>query len=418
VRLSGLVALLCCVGLLGSASGEERVHRARVAGIGPYRGLGAWVDIYDIDQMKHPWATVREAKSHGVRTIYLQTGNHTQKVPVVRPKRVARMISAAHSGGLKIVAWYLPSLKDLEQDLRRTVAAIRFETRNGQRFDGFALDIEADVVRGIAKRTGRMLRLSKRIHRKVGDSYALGAIIPAPLQMKQNPGYWGYDFPYQEVSEIYDIFLPMSYFGFFTEGPREAHNYITSSVNILRRETRDPGVLIHMIGGVADDATATETRGFVHSVRENGLLGASYYDYDTTGPGDWAELERVPTNPPQPNPLPARLGHPPLGNIPAIEETHPQEVFFKTSSRSGAATLAFQAFDAEPNEVAIWVNWRFLGTAAETTSDNWGFLEEIKVPSRLLHDTGRNFIGFTTVGRHTDWSTWGVDSVTLEPVAN
>ncbi len=107
----------------------------------PYEGLGTWIDIYDTEFWEHPVHTVRSMSAHDIRTIYLQSSNYDRNRPFVHPDGVEAIVDAAHRRGIDVVAWYLPGFRDLPLDLHRAVRTIRFETRQGNRFDSFALDI-------------------------------------------------------------------------------------------------------------------------------------------------------------------------------------------------------------------------------------------------------------------------------------
>ena len=53
---------------------------------------------------------------------------------------------------------------------------------------------------------------------------------------------------------------------------------------------------IHMIGGIAQDATAEETRGFVTATNGARLIGASYYTWPGITDAQWTELAAVRSN--------------------------------------------------------------------------------------------------------------------------
>ena len=265
---------------------------AGAAGIGPYRGLGAWVDIYDEGIWKDPEAAVAGIDARGVRTVYLETANYRQSTAIVRPKLVARFLEAAHAAGLRVVAWYLPGFLRPAVDIRRSLDAIRFESAGGHRFDGFALDIEDPAVKPAKERTARLLRVAREIREQVGPGYALGAIIPSPRGMELLPTYWP-GFPYGDLARTFDVFMPMVYFTYRTEGRVDTRAYVGESIAVLRRETGRPRVRIHLIGGIADRATRPQLRGFVDSACAEGLLGASLYDFATTSPRHWPQLERL-----------------------------------------------------------------------------------------------------------------------------
>jgi hypothetical protein len=259
--------------------------------IDPYRGLGTWIDIYD-SSWKHPGAAVRAMRHRGVRTLYLETSNFSRPSAFVYPDRVAAFLDAAHRWGVSVVAWYLPGLVHLRRDYRRSIAAIRYTTPRGNGFSSFAMDIEASNVRKPRFRTARLLRLSRWLRHASGPSYPLGAIIPSPRRLQTDPTYWPV-FPYARLEHVYDVFLPMTYFTFRVHGREGATWYTAGNVRIVRRQTGDRNVPVHVIGGIGGDATQGETAGFVHAVRERHALGGSYYTFPLTRPKDWTALSRI-----------------------------------------------------------------------------------------------------------------------------
>ena len=288
-----MVLAAVALALAGSARPQEEAPDS-----GPYAGLGTWVDIYDGGLYRNPAAAVRGMKRRGVRTLYIETANYRQPVDIVKPRAVSRFIESAHAAGIQVVAWYLPGFTSYSRDLRRSLAAVRFKTPRGQRFDSFGLDIESSDLRNVELRNSRLLRLSRAIRRAAGPDYPLSAIIPSPRGMQLLPKYWP-GFPYAQLAQIYDAFLPMGYYSYRTRTLRGAYDYTVRNVAIIRRRTLDPNVPIHLIGGVADSSTAAQTRGFVRAARECGVIGASLYDWGTTTAAHWSSLNAV-KRPPSP----------------------------------------------------------------------------------------------------------------------
>jgi hypothetical protein len=254
----------------------------------PYQGLGAWIDIYDEPAWRHPERVIRGLSQRGVRTLYLQTCNYGCPEALFRPVSMARLIRAAHAREMRVVAWYLPGLDDLRRDIRRSLAAIRFRTWEGQGFDSFALDIEARLVEPAWKRNRRLIALSRQI-RAVASDQPLGAITPP----------WFYDwpnFPYRALAQSYDVFLPMNYF--LEPGPVGARMHTVRNIRLIRQATGVRDIPIHSIGGVADDLTPKQTRAVARAGRSEGILGTSLYDVFTSRGGDWRALQEVPNWPP------------------------------------------------------------------------------------------------------------------------
>jgi hypothetical protein len=290
--LVGLVAVLLLLSLPG-------VGHGRTAAVDDYRGLGTWVDLYDPMQFADPEGAVAGMAARGVRTLYLETGNYKQRSDLFRPARLGRFIEAAHAAGIRVVAWYLPSFKNVARDLRRSLAAIEFRTTAGQRFDSFALDIEASVVESPARRSRRLLDLSAQLRNAVGPGYPLGAIIPSPRGMELVPSYWP-GFPYAELAAIYDVFLPMTYFSYRVEGGRAVEDYVVGSLAIIREETGSSSVPIHVIGGIGDRTSRLEARAFMRAALGCRALGWSVYDYSVTRNPTWAALASARSVPPNP----------------------------------------------------------------------------------------------------------------------
>ena len=270
---------------------DPRKRPDRRPNLAVYRGMGTWIDMYNAGPYVHPNDTVRAIARQGVTTLYLQTGNyqrpHDPAKLIFRHRIVSRIIEAAHRHDIAGVAWYLPSFKDLEHDYRRSRAAITFRTPHGERFDGFALDIESPVVDNLDVRNRRLDVLSRRLNKLVPPSYALGAIVPEAGAI-----YWR-DFPYRMVANHFDVFLPMAYYTFRASGYDGVVNNLRRNVRAIRTYTGDRDMPVHLIGGLAEDSRDGELRAFVDTALDRKLIGASVYDWPTTPRDDWRELRRL-----------------------------------------------------------------------------------------------------------------------------
>jgi hypothetical protein len=269
-----------------------KAPQVQLASTGPdltaYEGLGSWVDLFDRSPWRNPSWTVRKMKARGVRTIYLQTATYGSSAPVVYPKKVAEFIASAHRRGMTVVGWSVPSFRTPEKDFWRARAGAMFKTGEGERFDSFALDIEADMVRNIWLRNHRLIEMSNKLRKVVGPDYPLGAIIPDTHSL-----YWP-DFPYKDVADRYQVIIPMAYSTFQTHGYRGVRNYTASNIKTIRQKTGNPNTPVHVIGGIADDVGVPAARGFVRAIKEHNALGASLYDFPITSEETWDALSAVP----------------------------------------------------------------------------------------------------------------------------
>jgi hypothetical protein len=280
-------AALAAAGILLAAAADGAGSTAESPSLEAYSGLGAWISIYDTRSWRDPERVIDTLVAHGVHTLFLETSNYRQRVDIVRPQGVGAFLGAAHAQGIDVVAWYLPSLADVQRDLRRSLAAVNFVSADGESFDSFALDVEATVVRSFATRNARTLQLATQLGRSVPADYPLGAITIAPVGA--SPTYWP-TFPFRGLSRVVDVFLPMAYFTARTRGAKNVRAYTAANVAVIRSESVDPDFPIHPIGGVTPHATPAEVRAFVRAAADCGALGAGLWELERTTASEWAQL--------------------------------------------------------------------------------------------------------------------------------
>jgi hypothetical protein len=226
---------------------------------------------------------------HGVRTIFIQTGNSSSAGAVYDPAGQEEFIRAAHGAGLKVVAWYLPKMADLDFDFGRISAAVRFRTSDSQAFDGFALDIESTAVRDVTARNRALDVLAKRIRGLVGTGYALGGIVPSPVGIAKQTGFWD-SFPWTTVARDFDVLVPMEYYTYHGKGPSAAAADVATSLRLLRAQPGCVDIPVHFIGGLAAKTTPAEVRAFAEAARAGGCVGMSLYSWSGTTPAKWQAL--------------------------------------------------------------------------------------------------------------------------------
>ena len=280
-RLAPALALLAALALAPAAFGRPPLDA--------YRGAAAWVDRYDPTVLDDPWPALSEMRAHGVRTLFLETGNY--KLPrgsdFADREADELILDQAHALGMRVVAWYLPGLADVALDLRRSQAAIDFETTFGhQRFDGFAADIESALVGSLGARNQATLAYSRGLRQLVGDGYALGAIVPDQRSSTIVPGLWP-GFPFRALAPYYDVFLPMAYSTYRGAGAGFVYGYTRANVSFVRHATGRP---VDLIAGLSDGLSAAESNAAMRGARAAGAIGAGFYDYSLSLDGTWAAL--------------------------------------------------------------------------------------------------------------------------------
>jgi hypothetical protein len=309
VALGLIVTVAVAVGLIvatrsarAAPGGSLGTVVSRVALSGPtardtraYAGQGAWVDAFDFARDYQPEGAVPpltpkavdEMAAHGVRTLFIQATRVDSKAPqgFVDRALVAEFLVRAHRHGIRVVGWYLPTFEDVDADLRRMEAITRFNVL-GHRFDGLAVDIEdVDTVPDVGDRNQRLIDLSTRLRAEVGSETVGAIVLPPVLTEVVNPRRWP-DFPWPELSSLYDVWLPMSYWTFRTQasGYHDGYTYNDESTRRLRSDLGDPNALVHGVGGIGDTATTEELQRFVQSLFDTQAIGGSIYDWNTLSP--------------------------------------------------------------------------------------------------------------------------------------
>src|SRR4051812_36842891 len=286
VRIAAIVVTLA-LQAHGSAVRPAGAEATR-PGLDAYAGIGAWIDRYDFNRIVDPQAVVDEVAANGAHTIYVETASWRvpRNLDFVDEGATAELLDAAHAAGIKVVAWYLPGLADRRTDLRRVRAAIDFTTFANQKFDSFALDIEANIVNPVWRRNLALLQLSRAIRAYAGDDYALGAIVP-DRRSTCCGGLWP-GLPYKELARTYDVFLPMAYSSFGrASSARGVYAYTRDNVTYLRRVTGRP---VHVIGGLTGNMSSAAQRAVARAARDAGAYGMSLYKYMDYSAASWDSM--------------------------------------------------------------------------------------------------------------------------------
>lgn len=289
--IATLVVVSAALVVAGTTAGPAAADTG--PSVSAYRGLGTWIDIYPPRwPWKNPQRTVDTAVTHGVRTLFVETSNYHTPPAIRYPVRLGQLIDLAHAQGIRVVGWYLPSLLHAGSDLRRIQTAVAFRSPKGGALDSVAVDIESTVVADPVVRTSHLLTLGRYLRAAVGPTYPLGAIIPSPRGMQLHPKYWP-GFPYANLTDSFDVVLPMDYATYHVHTVAGAVTYERNSLRILANRLPDPDLPIHAIGGLGPDSGKWMTFAFVKTALAQGVIGASLYDLPTTGTGAWWALEHV-----------------------------------------------------------------------------------------------------------------------------
>ena len=208
-------------------------------------------------------ASIDDMAQLGVRTIYLQAAKADTRSPgpLVDDKLVGDFLVRAHRHGIRVVAWYLPLLGDLDADLAHVRALHDFRAA-GPALRRARARHRVDPGRSPTRRsaTPGSSRSPSACGALIGRDTALGAIVFPAVQLELiNPSLWP-NFPYRKLAPYVDVWMPMVYWTFRTADYRDPFLYTDDSVKRLRTRLHDSHALVHPVGGIADATTRVRLR--------------------------------------------------------------------------------------------------------------------------------------------------------------
>lgn len=256
-----------------------------------FAGLGAWWDVYDWSPTFTRGAArmavgdIDRLAYWGVQTLYIQPSTYRHPDVVLDRARLEAIIARAHHWGIRVVAWYLPEFNDVRFDLDRMVAMARLGV------DGIAIDIESTANANVADRTEKLIA-ETRFMRGAFPDLPMAAIPVTPVIWEGLNRSWWPNFPYRELSNYFDAWMPMAYWTYRTpqSGWRDPYRYVAESVTQLRALTGRPGLPVHPIGGEAAGLTDHDVNLMAQALVDTRAMGGSLYDDSITAPGLWASL--------------------------------------------------------------------------------------------------------------------------------
>jgi hypothetical protein len=269
----------------------QTVLAAPVETMEVFRGLESWIDVFDhTDDPATVLPLVQGMAGRGVKTLYLETARYGSAADIQYPTAVGVALDEAKALGMRVVAWYPPGFADLERDVRRSLTAINFVSPRGNRFDAFGADIEYTTpVPDHAERSRLAVEYSRQLRAHAGGSYPMAAIVIPPSFLAHRPDRWP-AFPWAELRALYDVFMPMNYWTAFGKNPQTAAEQTQRDTGEVRRLTGRP---VHTIGGLGESADEAQVAAYVAAALESGSIGGGLYDYATTRPEVWDELQAL-----------------------------------------------------------------------------------------------------------------------------
>jgi hypothetical protein len=254
--------------------------RPRTAQLGPVTGKGIWLTVWPDSRVDVP-ALVARARAAGMHQLWVRTGDPLNGF--YGGRLLATLLPAAHRAGIAVIAWDFPTLSNPVADAARAARTLAYSVA-GQRVDGFTADLETGPE-GVHMDPRRVAVYLSRVRAVIG-SRPLVATVFRPLD-----GLAGY--PYLTEARYVDAFAPMDYWSCSEPGA-----VVAASIETLDRlrpvlpvgQSYDMGPE----GGRPGLPTGREIWRFFDVAHRLGALGASLFDWEQTGPAQWAALAGYP----------------------------------------------------------------------------------------------------------------------------
>lgn len=265
------------------AAAEAERRASTLARANVMRGTGAWVDVYDWSPTfvasrragavpSFTLSRIDRMADAGISTLYLQTAKAELPDAVLDRELLLSIVAKARARGMRVIGWYLPTFVDLAADQAHLAATADLG------LDGIGVDIESTAVE-LGARNQRLVDLSAWLRATYPSTPLAAIVLPPVVTDVINLNYWP-QFPWQQLRDHYDLWMPMSYWTNRTtaSGWRDAYRYTIENIDRMRTNLGRPDAIVHPVGGLSDAATTAEVAAFVQASVDRGAIGGGLYD--------------------------------------------------------------------------------------------------------------------------------------------
>ncbi len=263
-RVFSLAIVMACLSFISSGTVAQARPLSEPAGIAD--GPGIWMNIWSHPPVNEVESYCLNLNSHGVRNVFVQTSRSNTEA-IRNPDRLARLIETCHRYKIRVIAWSFSMLDSPEADAQKLVAAARFRTPHGHKFDSVAANIEKDLSAWKVEKYSQILR------KELGKDYPLVVVVFSPLNRSPQVART----PWKLLDKYYDVIAPMNYWN-SKYADYKAYDYTRDTVRKVRELVGRPDAEIHVIGD-GMKTHANEIHDFMRACRDNGVTSASLYPF-------------------------------------------------------------------------------------------------------------------------------------------
>ncbi len=250
-----------------------------------------------------PEAIVTQARNAGISNIELRMayGSFFEADSAASLDWMNRLIDAAASAGIRMLAWEVPR-RGTTEDAAESVAIARHRTPRGNGFVGLALDIEnGDDYMGdgeLAKQS--MVDYIEMVRDAVGAGYLVVATVISP-----HLTHWtNKEYPYARIAPYASVMQPMEYWHHFYTTSH--HNYTQAEIagacagavaDTRRLSGRD--IPVNVAGQSVDIGqtgvpSGEEITWSLEASKAAGAVGEMFFDWTGTTTQGWSSISAFP----------------------------------------------------------------------------------------------------------------------------
>lgn len=255
-------------------------------------GKGMWFTNY-LTRHSDPHALIQAAKLAGITHIYAEVAI-TQYGFYAR-NSLDRLLPVAHAAGIAVIAWVYTTLRDVSADVRMSAQVANYVTPSGDRADGLCMDIEEVDDSASVYTYGQALR------GLLGPDELFVASVYHP--------YAQIYYPYAAMAASWNVLAPMDYWHSrynHTYTPASVAHFVSNSIMTVRASAtalgtggmipiEETGQMYDMFtddgAGAQSAPTGDEITADMHTARDYGCTGVSFFEWQTTTQAEWSAFD-------------------------------------------------------------------------------------------------------------------------------
>ena len=259
----------------------------------PVAGKGMWFTNY-LARHSDMTTLMRAAKLAGITHLYAEVA--ITRYGFYGRNSLDRLLPAAHTAGISVIAWVYPTLDDIAADVRMTQQVASYVTPSGDRADGIATDVEE------VDDTASVYTYGQLVRALLGPDTLLVAAVYHPFAEAY--------YPYSAIAASWNVLAPMDYWHSRLShqyAPDEVERFVGNSLMTIRAAAtvlngaesmpiEELGQTYDMYSGDgagrSSAPTEAEITADMTAAQQFGAIGVSFFEWQTTTLNEWSAVSQ------------------------------------------------------------------------------------------------------------------------------